>query len=126
MSAVGKNTRAGTVDSSLFSSSRFCCTCSSCLVGMTVLPMSLMAGWSLDLDAVRLVAVGSRQEQREEPIAIFRLDAIRIDLDGKRERAIELAGHALAPMDAHVVRIIDALFAGDTDRVGLGLDLQFG
>jgi hypothetical protein len=46
-------------------------------------------------------------------------------LDRQRERAIELAGDALAPMDAYVVRIIDALFAGDADCVGLGLDLQF-
>jgi hypothetical protein len=90
-----------------------------------VLPMSLMAGSSLEFDAARLVALGSRQEQREEPIAIFRLDAIRIDLDGEGERAIEFAGDALAPMDAHVVRIIHALFAGDADGIGLGLDLQF-
>src|ERR1700747_3843057 len=125
MAAGGKNTRAGIVgSSSFFSSSRFCCTCSSCLVGMTMLPMSLMAGSSLEFDAARLVALGSRQEQREEPIAIFRLDAIRIDLEGGGERAIEVARHALAPMDAHVVRIIDALLAGDADGVGLGLDLQ--
>src|ERR1700730_10466680 len=107
MSAVGKNTRAGIVDSSLFSSSRFCCTCSSCFVGMTVLPMSLMADCSLDLDAARLVAVGSGQVQGEQPIAIFRLDAFRIDLDRERERAIKVAGHAFAAVDAHVVRIID-------------------
>jgi hypothetical protein len=46
---------------------------------MAVLPISLMADWSLDLDAARFVAVGSRQKQREEAIAIFCLDAIRID-----------------------------------------------
>src|SRR5437660_2071511 len=100
MSAVGKNTRAGIVDSSSFSSSRVCGTCRSCLVGMTMLPMSLMESSSFEFDTARLIALGSRQEQREKPIAIFRPDAIRIDLDGEGQRAIEFARHALAPMDA--------------------------
>jgi hypothetical protein len=50
-----------------------------------------MADWSLDFDAARFVPFGSRQEQREEPIAIFGLDAIRIDFDRERERARKLS-----------------------------------
>jgi hypothetical protein len=49
--------------------------------------------------------------------------SIRVDLD-RSASVIEVAGHALAPMDAHVIRVIDALLAEDTDSVGLGLDLQ--
>src|SRR5205814_1755649 len=86
--------------------------------------VALMSRFSLDLDAVRLVALGSGQEQGEQAVAVLGLDAIRIDLDRQRQRPIELAGDAFPAMHAHAVGVVDALPARDADGVGLGLDLQ--
>jgi hypothetical protein len=47
---------------------------------------------------VWFVALGSRQKEGEKTIAVLGADAIRIDVDRQRQRAIELAGHTLPSM----------------------------
>jgi hypothetical protein len=55
--------------------------------------------------------------------AIFRLDAVRIELDRQGQRAIDSPNTALAPMNA-ALRVICGLLAGYVDGVFFGLDLQ--
>src|SRR5262245_29974084 len=78
MSVVGTNTREGTVDSCFFSTSRFCCTCSSCGDMYTSITRSV------DGNAARLVGLGPRDEEREDAVAVLGLDGVGIDLHRHR------------------------------------------
>src|SRR5690348_14997778 len=110
MSAGGTNTRAGMVDSWRCSCSRFFWTWSSCFAAMVALRF-LVTMTSIDPDGARLVALRARQEQRQDAVAVLRLDGVGVDLHRHGERAVELAGAALAPVHAHAFRIRDGLAA---------------
>ena len=70
-----------------------------------------------DRDGTRLIALCARDEQGKHAVAIFRFDAIGVDRNGKRQRAIEITRDPLAPMDADILGIIDGLLAADADGV---------
>src|ERR1043166_9017524 len=88
---------------------------------MVVSPCTL-----LDLDRARLLALRAWNEQREYAVAVFRLDAIRLNLDWDGEGAIEDARHALAPVHARAFAVVDRLPTRDADGVFLRLHLQIG
>ena len=67
-----------------------------------------------------------RDEERENAIAVFGLDALGIDLDRHGQRAIEGSRQPLTAMQAYLLGIGDVLLAGDADRLVLGLDLKVG
>src|SRR5689334_15224109 len=105
------------VFSPLETSSFFSWACSSCT--------KVASLCSVDRDAARLVALGARQVERQQAVAILRLDAVGVDLDRERDGAIELAAAALAAMHARLlVGAADPLGAGDAQRGALDLDLE--
>src|SRR5581483_3953504 len=62
-----------------------------------------LARWtlaSIDADGPRLVALGPRDEQGEDTVAIFRFDALGIDTNRHSQRPVEHARAALAPVHA--------------------------
>jgi hypothetical protein len=73
---------------------------------------------------MRLVALGPGQEQGEKAIPILGLDAIWIDFDRQRQRAVEFAGDTFPSMHAGFVGVANVLLAGNADGICLGLDLQ--
>src|ERR1700740_601783 len=79
---------------------------------------------SADGDCSCLVALGPWQEQCQNALAIFRLDALGLQPDWKGNRAVELPGDAFAAVHADAVRVGYRLLSRDTDCVFLGLDLQ--
>src|SRR6202007_983558 len=115
MSATARKIRAGIVFSSLVSSSRFFCpsssdlfcTCSSCEAAMARLPIYDLC--LVDLDRPRFVFFRARQKQRQNTVSVFCFDFVRIQLYGKRQRAVELAEGALAAVKADTFRIGDCL-----------------
>src|ERR1700751_1799193 len=103
------------VVSSLFSSSRFCATCSSFFEAMLKPPQKFvwhhrrpLPGRSMadccsgDLYAARLVTLGTRQEDRQDALPILGLDSIRRDLPRQRQLSVELAGDPLPPMQTRL------------------------
>jgi hypothetical protein len=84
----------------------------------------LPAGASAHGDRPRLVAFGAGEIERENAVAVFRLDAVGVDLDRDRDGAVELPGRPLAPVQARLVAVLDGLGSSDTDRPALDLDLQ--
>ena len=75
-------------------------------------------------DGPRRVALGPWQEQSKHAVTIFGLDVVGIDLNGERDRPIELTFHPLPAVEAHPLRISDGFSARNSDSVILGLDLQ--
>src|ERR1700722_11985267 len=80
--------------------------------------------FSTDGYGPRLVALGPREVQGQDAVAIFRLDAVGLQIHRKRNRAVELACNAFAAMHADALRISYRLLTGDADRAFLGFDLQ--
>jgi len=72
----------------------------------------------------RVVALGARQIQSQDPVATFGLHLVGIDLDGERYCAVKAAGEPLAAVDAGLFAVTDRLRAGDPDGSPLHLDLQ--
>src|SRR6202035_2512215 len=79
---------------------------------------------SADLDGTRPVTLGPRQVERQNAVAIFRLDTLWIERDGKRQGAVERAKCALAPVHTGASGIGDGFLTRDTNGVFLGLDLE--
>src|SRR5437016_6171199 len=78
----------------------------------------------LDLDGSRLLALSLRNEQCKHAVAIFRLDAIRVDLNGKGQRTVEFARDALTSVHTGTLFIADNFLTPDADDVLLRLYLQ--
>src|SRR5262245_32191701 len=91
ISVFGRKNRAGIVDSSFFSSSRFCCSL------------------SVDLDRLRLVALRAWQGQGDDAVSVLRHYPIRVELHRKANRPIEAASDALATMHADLAAVVDRL-----------------
>src|SRR6516164_110113 len=104
------------VFSSFATSSFFSRTLNSCFSAMVV-PFSALgsAVISSHLDRLRLVALGARQEQGQDAVTVFGLDAVRIDLDRDGHRPVEPAGKPLAAMQRRLVRIADCFRPGQSD-----------
>jgi hypothetical protein len=51
-----------------------------------------------DLNGARFVALGTRNKQCQDPVAILGLDAVGVDADGKGYRTVEGARYPFAPM----------------------------
>src|ERR1700722_10895460 len=104
------------VFSSFATSSFFSRTLNSCFSTMVVPFLALgRAVISCHLDRLRLVALGAGQEQSQDAVAIFRLDAVPVDLDGHSHRPVEAPGETLASMQRRLFRIADRSFAGQSD-----------
>ena len=73
---------------------------------------SLLISPSPDRYGLGLRALGLRQEEREDAVAIFRLDAVRIDLDRQGQRPIEPAGEPLPAVHGGLLGKVDRLRAG--------------
>src|SRR5271165_1068189 len=115
------------VFSSFATSSFFSRTLNSCFSTMVVPFLALgCAVISCHLDRLRLVALGARQEQSQDAVAVFGLDAIRVDLDGHCHRPVEPAGKTLAAMQRRLLRIADRSFAGQSDGAALHLHIEVG
>src|SRR3954462_12825122 len=82
-------------------------------------PMTLRHG-----DRTRLVALGARQIKRQDAGAAFGLDLIHVNVDGQRYCAVEAPGRPFAAMHRGFYSVIDALGAGDAQRVALELDVE--
>jgi hypothetical protein len=91
---------------------------------VVILLFLLKKARSVDRNRPRLVALGARQIQGEDPIRVLRLDATRIEPHRKRPGAIEFANDALTSMHAHAVGEGDDFLARNTNGVLFGLDLQ--
>jgi hypothetical protein len=78
----------------------------------------------LDLNGSRLRALDLRNEQCKHAVAIFRLDAIRIDLNGKGQGTIEFAPYALTSVQTGTLFVVDNFLTPDANGVLLRLDLQ--
>src|SRR5580704_12645680 len=124
MSAAGMKYRPGTVFSALAASSFFSRTAIS-LVSAIVVPFGfgclVMSG---HLDRFRLLALGAGQEQSQDPVAIFGLDAVRIDLDRHGHGTVEPAREPLTAMHRGLLRIGDRLDAGEAQRAALHLHVE--
>jgi hypothetical protein len=75
-------------------------------------------------DRTRLVAFGARQMERQDAVAAFGLDLVGVNVDRKRYSAVEAPGRPLAAVRRHLVAVLDALAAGDAQRVALDLDIE--
>src|ERR1700722_18591063 len=111
------------VFSSFATSSFFSRTLNSCFSTMVVpfLALGCAAFISCDLDRLRLVALGARQEQSQDAVAVFGLDAVRVDLDGHCHGPVEATGASLAAMQRRLLRIANRSFARQSDGAALHL-----
>src|SRR5690349_19103170 len=78
----------------------------------------------IDEDRAWLVSLRTRNEECQYAVAVFGLDALSIDLHRHRERPVERSDEALSPVDTDSIRVGDALLAGNTDGVVLGLNFE--
>jgi hypothetical protein len=60
-----------------------------------------------NLDRTRLVTLGSRQGNRQDAVATFRLHALGFDFDRERYRTIEAAYEPFATMQAGFFCVVD-------------------
>src|ERR1700748_1864931 len=88
ISAAGTKYRPGVVFSSLVASSCFSRTARFC--PPDILSSKLLVV-SVDADGTGLVSLGSRQKHRQDPIAAFGLDAVRVHFNRQGHGAIEAA-----------------------------------
>ena len=58
---------------------------------------------STDFYGSRFVAFSPRQEESEYPVVILSLDAVGVDLDWKRQRAVKLTEDTFAPVHTDAV-----------------------
>src|ERR1700722_16890650 len=93
-----------------------------------VVPLSALgcAGISAHLDRLWLVALGARQKQSEDAVAIFGLNAFGINLHGHCHRPVEATGEWLAAMQSRLLRITNRSFAGQSDGAALHLHVEVG
>src|SRR6516165_5766625 len=115
------------VFSSFAASSFFSRTLNSCFSAM-VAPFSDLgsAVISSHLDRLRLVALSARQEQGQNAVTIFGLDACGVYFDRNGHRPIEPAGKPLAAMQRRLVGITDGFLAGQSDGAALHLHVEIG
>src|SRR5262249_22815979 len=109
------------VASSVFWSSRFCCTSSSCAVAMAVNSFRIS---STDLDQSRLFALRPRERDGEHAVSVRGRDAVRVQLHPHADGAIEAAGDALSAMHAGIIIIRDRFLARDPYGVASHLQAQ--
>jgi|SRR6185437_14866744 len=81
------------------------------------MPNSGMPCPCCSIDRLRLVALRSSKEQRQDAVAALRFDAVGVDLDRHGQRPVEGTRRALATMKAHRVRILDRRLARAAYRV---------
>ena len=67
-----------------------------------------------------LVPFGARDKKRQKAVVVFGLDLVWVDLHRNDKRAVKYAGQALAPVEAHILPVVDLLAPSDPDRVFLG------
>src|SRR5579863_3153386 len=79
---------------------------------------------SRHLDRLRLVALGSRQEQSQYAIAVFGLDAVGIDLNRHRHGPIKPPGKPLPAMQRRLFRVADRLLARQSDGAAFHLHIE--
>ena len=79
---------------------------------------------SRHLDQLWLVALSAWQEQGQDAIVAFGLDAIRIDFHGQSYGSIEATGQSFATVQTGLLRMTHRLGAGQTNSVALYLDRQ--
>src|ERR1700730_15093277 len=77
-----------------------------------------------DLNSPGLILLGSRDKERQQPVVIFGLYGIRIDLHRNDNGTVEGPGKPFPSMQAYALRVIEALPTGDPDGVFLRLDVQ--
>src|SRR5262245_60712495 len=123
ISVFGRNTRAGIVDSSFFSSSRFCCTSRSCAGAMTAIS-DVNPRRSADLDCPWLVALRAWQREDENTVAVLGRDPIRVQLHRQGDRPVEAARNALSTMHAGIAAVVDLLLSGNADGVSPHLQTE--
>jgi hypothetical protein len=80
--------------------------------------------FSADGYGPRLVALGPREVQVQDAVAIFRLDAVGLQIHRQRDRAVEFACNAFSTMHADAVGVGYRFLTGDAYRVFLRFDLQ--
>src|ERR1700760_159282 len=83
--------------------------------------MSLMSRY---LDQFWLVALSAWEEQSQDAIAAFGLDAIRVDLHRQCHGSVEATGQSLATVQGGLLGIAHRLGAGQANRVALHLNRQ--
>jgi hypothetical protein len=66
----------------------------------------------------------AREIERQDPVAVFGPDPVRVDFDREGHRAIETPGQPLAAMEADLLVVFDGFGAGQADGPVLDLDLQ--
>ena len=72
----------------------------------------------------RLIPLGAREIEGQNPVSVFGLDPVRVDFDRYRDRTIEPSGEPLATMQRCAVAVLDGLAAGNADCVALDLDIE--
>src|SRR5574337_471433 len=122
MSAAGTKYRPGIVFSSLAATSFFSRTAIS-LPSVIVAPFlfGCFPIFLAHLDRSGLVTLGARQEEREDSIAVLRLDAVGVDLDRHRHRAIEPPREPLAAMHRGLLGIGYRFHPGEPQGAALHL-----
>src|SRR3954471_22820841 len=75
-------------------------------------------------DRARLVALPAWQVQRQDAIAVFRLDIVGIDIDRQRHSAVEPSRKALAAAHRRFVAVLDTLAPRNPQRVALDFDVE--
>src|SRR5690242_4951122 len=115
------------VFSSLATNSFFSRTLNSCLSAMVVSFLAFgCAVISINLDRLRLVALGARKKQSEDAVSVFGLDAFGIDFDWHGHRTVKPVREPLPAMQRRLLRVADCLFAGHPDCSTLHLDVEIG
>src|SRR6516165_4004768 len=115
------------VFSSLATSSFFSRTLNSCFSAMGVPFLAFgCAVISSHLDRLRLVSLGARQEQGQDAVTVFGLDAFGIYFDRNGHRPVDPAGKPLAAMQRRLVGITDGFLAGQSDGAALHLHVEIG
>src|SRR6516162_8606470 len=120
MSVFGKKVRAGVVGSSFFSSSRFCCTSSSCAGAMILSPLLQSA----DLDRLGFVALRPWERQGEHPVSVLGRYAVRVQLHRQADCAIKGARDAFSPMHAGIAAVLDRFLARNAYGVASHLQAE--
>src|SRR5271165_6996663 len=81
---------------------------------------------SADFDGAWLIPLGPRQRERQNAVAAFGGDAIRIDLNWQTHRPVEPAGQTLTAMHAGFFAVFNCLGAGQANRAAFHLHVEVG
>ncbi|HWZ67557.1 MAG TPA: hypothetical protein VNW89_07000 [Stellaceae bacterium] len=72
----------------------------------------------------RLIPLGAREIEGQDPVSVFGLDPVCVDFDRQGDRAIEPSGEPLATMQRPGGAVVDGLAAGNSDGVALDPDIE--